>query len=207
MWIRKALRDLRNGVDSPVPTQAVSNEEFIPRPQTEKQQQVEFLIGEMSELRARKLGMKRRDFMRTSMGMATCFLASNVAYGKHYWDVDNAETWEAMAYDEKWPKGEYFIIDVQAHFTNGRALEFRTNEFMRNMGFNLTNDSESYSFKTFVKEMFFDSETSMVVISGVPGAEVNKDSAGNILEGNARSPRGILPSWLMSQAAKEINGL
>jgi len=207
MWIRKALRDLRKGVDSPVPTQAVSNEEFIPRPQTEKQQQVEFLIGEMSELRARKLGMKRRDFMRTSMGMATCFLASNAAYGKNYWDVDDAETWEAAAYDEKWPKGEYFIIDVQAHFTNGRALEFRTNEFMRNMGFNLTNDSESYSFKTFVKEMFFDSETSMVVISGVPGAEVNKDSAGNILEGNARSPRGILPSWLMSQAAKEINGL
>ena len=45
MWIRKALRDLKKGVDSPMPTQAVSNEEFIPRPQSEPQKQVEQLIG------------------------------------------------------------------------------------------------------------------------------------------------------------------
>ena len=30
MWIRKALRDIKKGVDSPMPTQVVSNEEFIP---------------------------------------------------------------------------------------------------------------------------------------------------------------------------------
>ncbi len=206
MWIRKALRDFKKGVDSPMPTQVVSNEEFEPRPQTEKQKHVEHLIGELSEERAKKLGMQRRDFMRTSMGLATCFLASNLAYGKNYWDVDEAETWEAAAYDEKWPKSEYFIVDVQAHFTNGVAIGFRNSEFVRNMGFQLKNDAEAYSFKNFVKEMYFDSETSMVVISGVPSVEVNKDKDGNILEGKARSPRGgILPSWLMSQAAKEIN--
>ena len=82
-------------------------------------------------------GHQRRDFMRTSMGLATCFLASNLAYGKNYWDVDEAETWESAAYDEKWPKDEYFIIDVQSHFTTGLALNFRNNEFMKNMGFNL----------------------------------------------------------------------
>jgi predicted TIM-barrel fold metal-dependent hydrolase len=206
MWIPKALRDLKKGVDSPVPTQAVSNEEFIPRPQTKDQKKVEHLIGELSETRAKKLGMLRRDFMRTSMGMATCFLASNLAYGKKYWDVDDVETWEPAAYDEKWPKSEYFIIDVQAHFTNGYALNFRNNEFMKNMGFNLANDKEAYSFKTFVKEMYLDSETSMVVISGVPGRENNKSADGKVLEGNARGG-GILPSWLMSQAAKEINTL
>ena len=37
------------------------------------------------------------------------------------------------------------------------------------MGFNLKNDVEAYSFPNFVKEMFFDSETDMIVISGVPG--------------------------------------
>ena len=47
MWIRKAVRDARKGVDSPVPTQVVSNEEFIPRPQNSRQKQVEQLIGEM----------------------------------------------------------------------------------------------------------------------------------------------------------------
>ncbi len=191
-----------------MPTQAVSNEEFAPRPQTEAQKKVEYLIGELSAERAKKLGMKRRDFMRSSMGLATCFLASNLAYGKNYYEVDEAETWEPAAYDEKWPKGEYFIIDVQAHFTNGVALNFRNMEFVKNMGFNLKNDAEAYSFKTFVKEMYLDSDTSMVVISGVPSLEVNKDEKGNILEGKARSPRGgILPSWLMSQAAREINEL
>ena len=112
MWIRKAIRDQKKGVDSPMPTQAVSNEEFVPRPQTEKQKQVEHLIGELSAVRAKKLGLQRRDFMRSSMGLATCFLASNLAYGKNYWDVDDIETWEAAPYDEKWPKSEYFIIDV-----------------------------------------------------------------------------------------------
>jgi hypothetical protein len=207
MWIRKGLRDLKKGVDSPMPTQVVSNEEIIPRPQTAKQKHVEHLIGELSAVRARKLGLERRDFMRTSMGMATCFLASNMAYGKNYWDVDDIETWEAAPTQEKWPKGEYFVIDVQAHFTNGIALpNFRNAEFVKNMGFQLKNDAESYSFKNFVKEMLFDSETSMVVISGVPGRENQKDAAGKTLEGRARGG-GILPSWLMSQAAKEINAL
>jgi uncharacterized protein len=204
MWIRKAIRDMKKGVDSPMPTQVASNEEFEPRPQTEKQKQVEHLIGELSEERAKKLGMKRRDFMRSSMGLATCFLASNLAYGKNYWDLDEAETWEAAAYDEKWPKDEYFIIDAQAHFTNGMSIPFRNSEFMRNMGFQLKNDAEAYSFGNFVKEMYFDSETMMTVISGVPTLEKQRDENGNVLEGPARS-QGILPSWLMSQCAKRIN--
>ena len=207
MWVRKVIRDRNKGVDSPMPTQVVSNEEIIPRPQTEKQKQVEHLIGELSDVRAKKLGMERRNFMRTSMGLATCFLASNMAYGKNYWDVDEVETWEAAPTEEKWPKSEYFIIDVQAHFTNGIALpSFRNAEFVKNMGFELKNDAEAYSFKNFVKEMFFDSETSMIVISGVPGRENQKDADGKVLEGKARGG-GILPSWLMSHAAKEINGI
>jgi uncharacterized protein len=207
MWIRKAVRDQQKGVDSPMPTQVVSNEEFEPRPQSSTQKKVEHLIGELSAERAKKLGMARRDFMRSSMGLATCFMASNLAYGKNYWEVNEAETWEPAAYDEKWPKNEYFIVDVQAHFTNGWAIGFRNNEFMKNMGFNLKNDVESYSLQTFVKEMLLDSDTSVVVISGVPTLEINKDKEGKVLEGAARSPRGLLPSWLMASAAKQINEL
>jgi hypothetical protein len=205
MWIRKGLRDIKKGVDSPMPTQAVSNEEFIPRPQTERQMKVEHLIGEMADARAKKLGISRRSFMASSMGLATCFLAQNKVFG-NYWDVDEAETWEPAAYDEKWPKGEYFIIDVQAHFTNGIALNFRNMEFVRNMGFSLKNDADAYSFRNFVKEMYFDSETAMVVISGVPGRENPRDASGKVLEGRARAG-GILPSWLMAQSKKELNDI
>jgi uncharacterized protein len=207
MWIRKGQRDINKGVDSPMPTQAVSNEEFIPRRQTKQQRQVEQLIGQMSDERSKKLGMDRRTFMASAMGLATCFLASNKVFGNH-WDVDEAETWELAAYEEKWPKSEYFIIDVQSHFTNGQVLPFRSMEFVKNMGFNLKNDADAYSFKNFVKEMYFDSETSMVVISGVPSREINRGSDGRILEGKERSPRGaILPSWLMSECKKELNDL
>ncbi len=205
MWIRKHERDRRKNVDSPVPTQVVSNEEFIPRPQNESQKKVEYLTGEMAETRARRLGLDRRTFMRTSMGMATCFAAMNEVYGK-CWEVDEAETYEPAATEEKYPKGEYFIIDVQAHFTTGFPLTFRTDPIVKGMGFDLKNDPESYSFPNFVKEMFFDSETAMTVLSGVPGREVNKDAQGAVLEGRARGG-GILPSWLMSQSAKRINDL
>ena len=81
MWVRKWERDQKKGVDSPIPTQVLSNEEFIPRPQTKDQKQWESLIGELAEEKSKKLGMDRRDFMRTSMGMATAFLASNMVYG------------------------------------------------------------------------------------------------------------------------------
>ncbi len=206
MWVRKWQRDRARGVESPVPTQVVSNEEFIPRPQNDKQKQVEQLIGAMADEKAKKLGMDRRAFLASSMGLATAFLASNTVYGQRHWDVDEAETLEPAATEEKWPKGEFFILDVQAHFTNGYPLGFRNYEFVRNMGFKLENNAEAYGFANFVKEMFFDSETSMLVISGVPDKEKQRDDQGKVLEGKARS-MGILPSWLMSQRKKDLNDL
>src|SRR5215813_68873 len=139
MWIPKWVRDKQKGVDSPVPTQVVSNEEFIPRPQNQRQKQLEHLIGEMGSANAKRLGMDRRAFMASSMGLATCFLAANKVYGKAF-DVDEAEAFEPAAVEEKWPKGEYFVMDVQSHFTNGYALKFRENEFVKNMGFQLKDD-------------------------------------------------------------------
>ena len=205
MWIRKIERDLKKGVDSPLPTQSVSNEEYIPRPQNERQKKLEHLIGEMATERAKKLNIDRRSFMASSMGLATCFAASNRVYGKVF-DVDEAETFEVAAIDEKYPKGEYFVIDVQAHFTNGIALNFRNSETARNMGFSLKDDVESYSFKNFVKEMFLDSETNMVVISGVPTRENQRAPDGRVLEGAERNPPfAILPSWLMGEKKREIN--
>ena len=209
MWVPKWQRDRAKGVDSPIPTQVVSNEEFIPRPQTAEQKQVEQLIGVLAEEKARKLGMDRRSFLASSMGLATAFLASNRIYG-NYWDVEEDETLEPAVSEEKWPKGEFFIFDVQTHFTNGLPLQFRNMEFMRNMGFKLSNDPQSYSFTNFIKELFFDSETNLVVISGVPGKENHRDADGNVLEGKARTPGvsgAVLPSWVMAQRKKEINDL
>ena len=224
MWVPKYIRDAKRGVDTPMPTQVVSNEEILPRPQSKNQRAVESLTMEWGEANAKKVGMDRRSFMRSTMGMATALLASNHVYGP-YWEVHAEEALDPAATDEKYPKGEYFVMDVQAHFTNswevaadaGRLTEaepggptrdrgFRSREFLGNMGFELGNDLEAYSFSNFIKEMFFDSETAMVVISGVPAREKQRDEQGNVLEGMERS-QASLPSWLMSQRKKDINEL
>ncbi|MBI2824068.1 MAG: amidohydrolase family protein [Planctomycetia bacterium] len=188
-----------------MPTQVVSNEEFIPRPQSHKQKQVEHLINTMGDQNAKRLGMERRAFMASTMGLATCFLAANKVFG-NYWEVNEDETLEPGAYEDKYPKGEYFVMDVQAHFTNGIAIGFRNQEFVKNMGFKLDDSAESYAFPNFVKEMFFDSETAMLVISGVPGKESHLDKKGNPAEGPKRGG-GVLPSWLMSARKKDINDM
>src|SRR4051812_38312000 len=108
MWIPKWQRDRDRGVDSPIPTQVVSNEEFIPRPQNAKQRQVEALIDVLAGEKSRKLGMDRRRFLGGALGMATAFWASNQVYGR-YWDVEEAETLDLDAVAERWPKDEYFI--------------------------------------------------------------------------------------------------
>jgi predicted TIM-barrel fold metal-dependent hydrolase len=207
MWIPKWVRDRKKGVDSAMPTQVVSNEEFVPRPQNKEQKQVESLITAMSEEKSKRLGIDRRAFMASSMGMATCFVAQNMVYGpRSCWAVDEIETTEPGAYEDKYPKSEYFIVDVQAHFTNGFAIGFRNAEFVKNMGFNLKEDREAYSYPNFIKEMYFDSETSMLVISGVPGKEQQYGKDGEPLEGPKRRG-GILPSWLMTQRKKDINDM
>src|SRR5262249_35582395 len=114
MWIPKWRRDPAKGGESPPPppmvsqqkiipppTQVVSNEEFIPRPQNAAQQQVEHLIGVMAEENAKKLGIDRRTYLASSLGLAVAFLAQNLVYG-NYWDVEKKETLEPQATEEKW---------------------------------------------------------------------------------------------------------
>lgn len=217
MWIPKWRRDRAKGVDSPIPTQVVSNEEIWPRPQNRLQARWEHRIGELAEANAKRVGLSRRAFMRTSMGLATAFWASNEVYGQRYWNVDKQEMFEPAAHHEKWPRGEYFIFDVQAHFTNGFALNFRESEFMKGMGFDLANDAHAYSFNTFFKEMLLDSETDMLVISGVPGREKNPAeerlalaelaASGEPVDRMAVRGGGVLPSWLMAARRNDINAI
>ncbi len=215
MWVPKWVRDRARGVDSPVPTQVVSNEEIWPRPQNRQQAHWEFRLGELAAANSKRLGMARRSFLRSSMGLATAFWAANEVYGQRYWEVAREELFEPAAYEEKWPKGEYFVFDVQAHFTNGFPLSFRESEFMRGMGLELGNDAAAYSFGTFFKEMYLDSETDMLVISGVPGRERNPteeraviaeiEAAGERADPLAVRGGGILPSWLMAARRDDIN--
>ena len=66
---------------SPVPTQIVSNGEFNPLPQTAQQRRVEERVKEIADAIAPRLGLDRRQFLRTGCGMAAAFLAMNDVFG------------------------------------------------------------------------------------------------------------------------------
>jgi predicted TIM-barrel fold metal-dependent hydrolase len=170
MWQRKFHKDLRTGLASPLPTQIVGNEEFAPMPQTLAQKKVEARIFELADCNAKALGMSRRDFLRTTGGMATAFLAFNDVFGPTF-DVHAAEAMEGAAYAEKWPKKE-FIFDAQTHHVKDSMagpLMFRklTGRYGLNPDLIGVDPKRGDLHRaTFLKEIFFDSDTVMGLLSG-----------------------------------------
>ena len=125
-WWRKWEWDAANGVVSPVPTRVISNEEYIPPPQTGEQRRVEWEIQRRARRQARALGMTRRQFLGTASGMATAFLTMNTVFGR-FFDVEPIEAIEAAAAQERWP-GDLFIFDIQTHHV---AAPRQSPEFLR----------------------------------------------------------------------------
>ena len=80
-WVHKC--DLDDYLDRhlPIPTQVVSNEEYYPLPQTQKQKAVEHHLLEMATRNAKKLGIDRREFLRSACGMAEAAVESFVRMG------------------------------------------------------------------------------------------------------------------------------
>src|SRR6516225_9345098 len=93
-WVRKHELDDYLDRHLPIPTQVVSNEEFIPLPQTKKQLAVENELLETGSRISKKLGIDRRQFFRTACGMAAGFAAMNTVFG-HFFRVDAAELFDA----------------------------------------------------------------------------------------------------------------
>jgi len=170
----------------PLPLRLVSNEEFPPLPQTEAQREVgERILADAARL-APRLGLSRRDFLRTGSGMATSLLAMNAVFGR-FFDVLPVEAAEQSAFRER--SGDpYFIFDVQLHYVGGsydpsdaeasrrgavprRALlGLRRNSRRLNPKLEAdTGTLADLSWQNFVKEVFLDSETAMGLISTPPG--------------------------------------
>ncbi len=183
MWLRQCDLDAQTDVRPPIPSRIVSNEEFIPPPQTPEQMAYEARLAEISERAAKRQGMDRRRFLRTGSGMAAAFLALNQVFGDCY-EVDAAEADDQKAFAEKWPKDQ-FIFDVQTHHVDisrkwyddtpdGKAFQ----AFFRMLRPGTKSTQESLDLLNrahYVKEVFGDSDTVMAVISGVPSREWDKN--------------------------------
>jgi len=88
-WVRKHELDDYLDRHLPMPTRVVSNEEFIPIPQTRKQRAVENQLLEMGTRISKQLGVDRRQFFRMTCGMAAGFAAMNTVFGD-FFKVDAA---------------------------------------------------------------------------------------------------------------------
>jgi uncharacterized protein len=99
----------------PVPTRMISNGEYMPHPQTEKQKQVEFRVKELADQASKKLGVSRRQFLESTGGMAAAFLAMNQVFGKQFFKVSPLEMFEPAAYGESALPKNLFVFDDQTH--------------------------------------------------------------------------------------------
>lgn len=99
----------------PVPTRMISNGEYMPHPQTDKQKQVESRIKQLADRASKKLGMSRRQFLETTGGLAASFLAMNEVYGQDFFKVDKHEMFEPDAFKENGPPRNLFVFDDQTH--------------------------------------------------------------------------------------------
>ena len=116
---------------------------------------------------------------------------------------------EPAATEERFPEGEYFIFDVQAHFTNGRGPAFRNAEFMRNMGYQFRNDSESYAYPNFVQRNVLRQRDEHGRYLRRAGQGDHRDAQGRVPRREARTPGlpgRILPSWLMAERKTAAGG-
>jgi predicted TIM-barrel fold metal-dependent hydrolase len=169
----------------PIPTQVVSNGEHVPRGQSRDQQRVERALIEAAERDGAKLGMSRRDFLRTGCGMAAAFLAMNSVYGSLF-DVGAAEAADPdLAAGRAAGLRSQFVFDVQNHFVRddfawegilalGEYAK-RWNPVLAAEGITM----QRYKFENYVKEVFLDSDTTIALLSAAPS-----DSSDNMILDN-----------------------
>jgi predicted TIM-barrel fold metal-dependent hydrolase len=161
---------------SPVPTQIVSNGEFNPLPQTQRQRQVEARIKDLAEANGARLGLDRRGFLRSACGMATAFVAMNEVYGR-FFDVSTAEAAQPeMAAARSSALAGQFVFDDQLHFVrddyNWEGMmglaKYAAAHWDPGIAKSGPMTLDRYKFDNFLKEVYLDSDTSVGLLSGAP---------------------------------------
>jgi predicted TIM-barrel fold metal-dependent hydrolase len=199
---------------SPIPTQMVSNGEYMPAAQTPQQKQVEHRIKELSESASKKLGVNRRRFLASTGGMAAAFLAMNEVFGR-FFDVHPIEMFEPEAYAQAGTPRDLFVFDDQLHMVRGnqaaagmglRALAQgptsgggRNAMNPRNLPdergdawgvwnpalVGLPNKPENFLITQFIKDVYLDSQVNVALLSNVTASVINLDNQ------PPRAPRSV----------------
>lgn len=180
-WLSEREQRLVAGAEAassamPIPTQIVSNGEYLPPPQSAVQRRVEARINELADVNGKHLGLSRRQFLHTSCGMAAAFLAMNDIYGNVF-QVAPAEAREPELMLARTQRlADQFIFDVQTHFVRDDfdhkellgLADFASQHWNPKMKEEGVSSLARYKFQNYVKEIYYDSDTNMALLSGAP---------------------------------------
>lgn len=105
---------------SPIPTQLISNGEYMPIPQSQAQKHVAAEFDALAKKASKKLGVSRRQFIGTSGGTAAAFMAMNNVFG-NFFKVDEAEMFEPGAAAANGLPKDVMVVDDQLHMVRGTS--------------------------------------------------------------------------------------
>ena len=161
---------------SPVPTQIVSSDEYLPVPQTAQQCEVEARLVEMSDRLARRQGMSRRRFFQTAAGMVASFVAMNQVFGRYFMVSEAEAATPELANQLAEANAGQMIIDGHTHFLRDdtRLTGFvKGREAVGQWGWNkeLSGKEQTLDdlkFNNYIKEVYMDSDTKIALLSNSP---------------------------------------
>jgi len=180
---------------TPVPTQLVSSDEYLPIPQTERQKKAEARMNTLADEWGQRNGLSRRRFFQTAAGMATAFVAMNEVYGPLF----GATPAEARSVDLAQARADglkdQFIMDVHTHFLRDdtRLAGFaRMREAVGKAGWNPAlagkpQTVDDLKYPNWFKEIYLDSDTKVALISGAPSEEPRDWFLTNDMKRDART--------------------
>ena len=145
-----------DGTRLPIKLDSTSNGEFLPVPLDATNRKANRLAQIWAGENARRTGAGRRAFMLSACGAATTLLAfnrANAAAGRvgGFFDLDDVAALDPAAAAARL-EGREFVFDVQGHFVGQHGL-----------GRTGLGDSDQ-----FIKDIFLDSDTDMMVLSFIP---------------------------------------
>ena len=138
----------------PIKLDSTSNGEFMPVPLSSANRAANRLAHEEATRNAKRLGFSRRQFLISSCGAASTLLAFNKAHGvgAGFYDLaPEARFEEQLARVQTGPAKSEFIFDVQGHFID-------------------TPKGNPKNHEVFIKDVFMDSDTDLMVLSFVPSS-------------------------------------
>ena len=180
-----------DGTRLPIKLDTTSNGEFVPVPLAHEHHHANHLALATATDNAKRLGLDRRSFLTSACGVAGSLLGMNQAYAAKgerggFFELDKTAALDLVAARSA-VDGNEFIFDVQGHFVNptgawtkrlavsARPLRMpKTESCGPSKGGGDLDYLKCIGQDEFIKDVFLDSDTDLMVLSFVPSTRQNE---------------------------------